>query len=152
MAAGPIGFALAPWRAARPRPVGWAIGAALVAPTATLRRLGPFHEQIFLYGEDLELGLRAADAGVPTWFWPQARAVHTGAHATSAAFGGEDIARLARARHTAVTLARGERAGRRDDAAQALTFASRGALKRLLGRGGDRERRQLEAVRALRRG
>jgi GT2 family glycosyltransferase len=105
-----------------------------------------------MYGEDLELGLRAGVAGVATWFWPRARVVHTGAHATAGAFGGEDFARLARTRHAAIAIARGERAAGRDDVAQALTFASRAAVKRLLGRGGERELRQLAAVRALRRG
>jgi len=152
LAPGRTGTALRPWRARHARHVGWAIGAALAARTGTLRRLGPFDEQIFMYGEDLELGLRAGAAGVQTWFWPQARVIHTGAHATGGAFGGEDVARLARTRHTAVAIARGERAAARDDLAQALTFASRAVLKRLLGRGGQRERRQLAAVRALRRG
>jgi N-acetylglucosaminyl-diphospho-decaprenol L-rhamnosyltransferase len=149
---GRSGTALTPWRARHPRPVGWAIGAALAARTSTLRRLGPFNEQMFMYGEDLELGLRAGMAGVVTWFWPRARVIHTGAHATVGAFGGEDYARLARSRHAAIAIARGERAAGRDDAAQALTFASRVAVKRLLGRGGERELRQLAAVRALRRG
>jgi len=149
---GARGAALAPWRARRARPVGWAIGAALAARTGTLRRLGPFDEQIFMYGEDLELGLRAGVAGVRTWFWPQARVIHAGAHATDSAFGGEDLARLAGTRHAAIALARGERAAARDDLAQAVTFASRAVLKRLLRRGGERERRQLAAVRALRRG
>src|SRR5205823_1536513 len=31
-----------PWRAERPREVGWAVAACLAARTATLRRLGPF--------------------------------------------------------------------------------------------------------------
>lgn len=146
------GTALRPWRARRARRVGWAIGAALAARTCTLRRLGPFNEQIFMYGEDLELGLRAGAAGVQTWFWPQARVIHTGAHATGGAFGGEDFARLAGTRHAAIATARGERAAARDDVAQAVTFASRAVLKRLLRRGGARERRQLAAVRALRRG
>ena len=39
-------------------------GCALVARTDTLRRLGPFDDRIFMYGEDLDLGLRAAQAGV----------------------------------------------------------------------------------------
>lgn len=144
--------ALAPWRARRPRRVGWALGAAVGGRTETLRRLGPFHEAIFMYGEDLELGLRAADAGVPTWFWPEARVMHAGAHATAAAFGGEDLPRLAAARHAGIALARGETAARRDDTLQALTFASRAALKRLVGRDAGRERAQLQAVRALRPG
>ena len=48
-----------------PRRVGWAVGCAIAARTDTLRRLGPFDEAIFLYGEDMELGLRAAAAGRP---------------------------------------------------------------------------------------
>ncbi len=55
-----LGTAAAPWRANRPRRVGWAVGCALAARTDTLLRLGPFDEHIFLYGEDLDLGLRAA--------------------------------------------------------------------------------------------
>ena len=147
----PAGVALAPWRARRPQRVGWAVGCALVARTATLRELGPFHPSIFMYGEDLELGLRARRSGVETWFWPAARVVHHGAHASRAAFGGEPFARLAAARHHAVAGALGSRRARVDDRAQAVTFASRLALKRALGRPAERERRQLEAVRSLRR-
>ncbi|HET9102095.1 MAG TPA: glycosyltransferase [Solirubrobacteraceae bacterium] len=148
---GRLGAALAPWRSQSPRPVGWAIGAALAGPTDALRALGPFAEDIFMYGEDLELGLRAAAAGLPTWFWPQARVLHAGAHSTAVAFGGEDVARLAAARHAGIARARGPRAARRDDVVQGLTFASRIAVKALLGRDTARERRQLAAVRAGRR-
>ena len=70
--------ALAPWLATRPRRVGWAVGAALVGQTRTLRGLGPFDETIFMYGEDMDLGLRATRAGVETWFWPSARVLHYG--------------------------------------------------------------------------
>jgi GT2 family glycosyltransferase len=41
------------------RAVGWAIAAALVARTATLRRLGPFDPDAHLFYEDLDLCLRA---------------------------------------------------------------------------------------------
>lgn len=137
---------LAPWRASRPRRVGWAIGAAVVARTETLRRLGPFDERIFLYAEDLDLGLRAAEHGVESWFWPSARVVHHRAHSTGPAFGGEPFGMLARARHDVVARRLGGRRAMVDDATQALTFATRGTLKRILGRGAERERRQLEAV------
>ncbi len=53
---------LDPWRSTRPRRVGWPVGACIAARTETLRSLGPFDTDIFLYGEDLDLGLRAADA------------------------------------------------------------------------------------------
>jgi GT2 family glycosyltransferase/glycosyltransferase involved in cell wall biosynthesis len=148
---GRLGEALAPWRARRPRRVGWAVGCALVARTATLRALGPFDEALFLYGEDLELGLHARERGVQTWLWPTARVVHHGAHSAGRAFGGEPFERLARARHEAVRLRRGPRWAALDDAAQAVTFASRGLFKRALRRPAGRERQQLAAVRTARR-
>ncbi len=147
---GALGVALAPWRAVAPRRVGWAVGCALVARTDELRRLGPFDERIFLYGEDLDLGLRAAADGVQTWFSPAARVLHHRAHSSDAAFGGEPFELLARARHDVVAARLGARRARLDDAAQAATFASRLALKRLLGMRGARERRQLDAVLGVR--
>jgi GT2 family glycosyltransferase/glycosyltransferase involved in cell wall biosynthesis len=145
------GVALAPWRSLEPRRVGWAVACALVARTQTLLALGPFDEQIFLYGEDLDLGLRAAAAGVETWFWPRARVLHHGAHATAPAFGGEPFELLARARHEVVRRRLGRWRGGLDDLAQATTFGSRIALKRAFGRPVARERSQLAAVASVRR-
>jgi GT2 family glycosyltransferase/glycosyltransferase involved in cell wall biosynthesis len=145
------GAALAPWRSQRPRRVGWAVGCALVAQTRTLTALGPFDESLFMYGEDLELGLHAHQQGIETWLWPAARVVHHRAHAAAKAFGGEAFERLARGRHQAVAGRLGRGWGAVDDGAQMLTFASRMALKRALGRPTVREQSQLAAVRALRR-
>jgi N-acetylglucosaminyl-diphospho-decaprenol L-rhamnosyltransferase len=143
------GVALAPWRAQRPRAVGWAVGCALVARTETLRSLGPFDERIFLYGEDLDLGLAAAERGIRTWFWPTARVLHRSAHASGPAFGGEPFELLARARHDVVARRLGPRRARLDDGIQAATFISRIALKGALGRSAVRERRQLAALGAV---
>lgn len=151
MLPGAAGRALAPWRARQPRRVGWAVGCALLARTDTLRALGPFDERIFLYGEDLDLGLRAREAGVETWFWPQARVLHHRAHSTRVAFGGEPFERLAGARHQIVSERLGRGRVNLDDGAQALTFASRALLKLALGRPALRERRQLAAVIRARR-
>jgi N-acetylglucosaminyl-diphospho-decaprenol L-rhamnosyltransferase len=148
---GRAGTWLAPWRSAAPRRVGWAVGCALAARTDTLRRLGPFDETIFLYGEDMELGLRAAAEGVPTWFWPAARVCHHRAHSSQAAFGGEPFARLAAARHDVVRRRLGARRAALDDALQGLTFASRIAVKTALMRPAGRERAQLRALRHGRR-
>jgi N-acetylglucosaminyl-diphospho-decaprenol L-rhamnosyltransferase len=148
---GRLGVALAPWRSRRPRRVGWAVACALVARTSTLRRLGPFDERIFMYGEDLELGLRAGAAGIETWFWPGARVLHHQAHSSARAFGGEPFERHAHGRHDAIRRCRGPRAAAVDDATQAVTFASRLALKNVLGRSAERERRQLQALRSARR-
>jgi GT2 family glycosyltransferase len=149
---GRAGVWLAPWRSAAPRRVGWAVGCAIAARTDTLRRLGPFDESIFLYGEDMELGLRAAAAGVPTWFWPAARVCHHRAHSSAVAFGGEPFERLAAARHDVVGRRLGRRRAALDDALQTLTFASRIALKTVLRRPTGRERAQLRALRAGRSG
>jgi glycosyltransferase involved in cell wall biosynthesis/GT2 family glycosyltransferase len=149
---GRLSVALAPWRSREPRRVGWAVACALVARTATLRRLGPFDERIFLYGEDLDLGLRAAASGIETWFWPSARVLHHRAHASTRAFGGEPFELLARGRHEVVARRMGAGRGRLDDAAQTVTFASRAALKRALGRDAVRERRQLAALARVARG
>ncbi len=143
---GRAGVALAPWRAEGPRRVGWAVGCALVARTRTLRELGPFDESMFMYGEDLELALRARRQGIATWLWPSARVIHRRAHATGPAFGGEAFERLARARHQAVRGGLGPRWAAVDAGAQMITFASRLAFKRLLGHPAERERRQLRAT------
>jgi GT2 family glycosyltransferase/glycosyltransferase involved in cell wall biosynthesis len=143
---GRLGVALAPWRSQHPRPVGWAVGCAVGGRTETLRRLGPFSDQIFLFGEDLELGLRAAREGVQTWFWPAARVLHARAHSTARVYGGEPFERLAVARHRAIALGAGERVARRDDLTQAALFAGRIAVKRALGRDAGRERSQLRAA------
>jgi GT2 family glycosyltransferase len=149
---GRLGLPLAPWRADAPRRVGWAVGCCVAGQRETLVRLGPFARDVFLYGEDLDLGLRARAAGIETWFWPGARILHRRAHSSERAFGGEPFELLAARRHDAVRRNLGERAARFDDAAQAVTFANRFVLKRAFGRPADRELRQLRALRALRRG
>ena len=148
---GPLGLSLAPWRARGPRRVGWAVGCCLVARRETLLRLGPFDERIFLYAEDLDLGMHAGDAGVETWFWPAARVLHKRAHSSGRAFGGEPFELLAHERRQVIGRRRGRRAARLDDMAQAATFATRLALKRLLRRPAERERRQLETINRVRR-
>ena len=148
---GPLGTALAPWRARRPHRVGWAVGCALGGRTETLRALGPFAESIFMYGEDLELGLRAGRAGVATWFWPGARVVHHGAHSSVDAYGGEPFEVLAAARSRAIAMTLGDAAARRDDRAQTALYASRALVKRALGADRSRELAQLRAVRAVAR-
>jgi GT2 family glycosyltransferase len=143
-----------PWRAEAPddRRVGWAIAAAVAARTATLRRLGPFDPGQFLFYEDLDLCLRARAAGVPTILHPKLAMEHRGGHSTGPAYGGEPHVLLARRRREVVAANLGPRAARWDDAAQALTFASRAAARTALRRGGGREWAQLRALLAARRG
>jgi GT2 family glycosyltransferase/glycosyltransferase involved in cell wall biosynthesis len=148
---GALAMPLAAWRSNRPQRVGWAVGCCLVARTDTLRRLGPFDERIFLYGEDLDLGLRARDQGVETWFWPQARIVHRRAHATRRTFGGEPVELLARQRREVIARRRGNGRARLDDLVQLVTYADRLAIKSLLRRSTERERRQMALYRRIRR-
>ena len=62
----PLRTKVEPWRAHAPRKVDWPVGACIAGRTDTLRRLGPFDPAIFLYSEDLDLGLRAQAAGIET--------------------------------------------------------------------------------------
>jgi GT2 family glycosyltransferase len=140
-----------PWRADAPRTVGWAIAAALAARTATLRALGPFDPDAFLFYEDLDLCLRARAAGIPTVLRPEVALRHAGAHATEAHFGGEPFSVLARRRREVVGWRLGRGALALDDAAQALTFATRAGGRALLRRDNVRERAQLGALREARR-
>jgi N-acetylglucosaminyl-diphospho-decaprenol L-rhamnosyltransferase len=146
----PLRPLLDPWRSQRSRRVGWAVAACLVARTETLRRLGPFDERIFMFGEDMDLGLRAADAGVETVFRPDARVVHEDAHSTAVAFGGEPFEMLARQRRAVIGERRGEEAARRDDVVWLLTYLNRIVLKTLTRRPTARERAQLAALRRVR--
>ena len=120
-----------PARATRTRTVGWAIAACLAARTDLIH----FDERIFMWAEDMDLCLRARQAGVRTVFHPDLEVRHTGRHSVQT----EPFTALARNRRDAIERTLGTRARQRDDAAQLLTFATR-AWK------GPRERQQLEAL------
>lgn len=140
-----------PWRSRAPRRVAWATAACLVADTGTLKELGPFDDSIFLYAEDLDLGLRAREAGMETWFHPEARVVHTRAHSTTRAFGGENHDLLARQRRNVVERRLGPARARLDDAIELATFAERWLLRRIARRDAASESARFRARRAARR-
>jgi N-acetylglucosaminyl-diphospho-decaprenol L-rhamnosyltransferase len=146
---GPLRRRYEPWRSEAPRRVGWAVAACMVAPTSLLRRLGPFDPNAFLFYEDMELCLRAARTGVPTLLRPHVAVRHRGGASVAPALGEADLELRARRRRE-VLAAEGRRALALDDAAQWLTFATRAAARRALGRGGARERAQLAALRRAR--
>jgi N-acetylglucosaminyl-diphospho-decaprenol L-rhamnosyltransferase len=137
---------LEPWRAERPRAVGWAVAACLAARTDLLRRLGPFDARQFLFYEDMDLCLRARAAGVPTIFDPRVRVRHLGGHATRRAYDGEPFELLAARRHAVVARNRGATAARLDDAAQLMTFATRTLAHGLTGGDWRRPGAQLRAA------
>lgn len=125
-----------PYRSERARTVGWATAACLAARAETLRRF-PFDPAVHLYAEDMELCLRARDAGVRTVYHPQLTLLHAGGHSIHRH--GEPHDALARRRHE-VMAGRGR--ATLDDLAQLLTFATRAAVKRP----NERERAQLSAL------
>jgi GT2 family glycosyltransferase len=147
----PVRERVEPWRGARSVSVGWAIAACVVAPTALLRRLGPFDPETFLFYEDLDLCLRARAEEIPTVLQPDIALSHLGAHSTRVAYAGEPYELLARRRREVVSRRLGSRALLLDDVSQVLTFASRGVVRTIMGRDAARERAQLGAVRAARR-
>jgi N-acetylglucosaminyl-diphospho-decaprenol L-rhamnosyltransferase len=143
-----------PWRSDRPRAVGWATAACLVARTDVLRRLGPFDPDAFLFYEDLELCLRGRRQGVPTLLEPGVALRHRGGASTGPALGRRDLPLRARRRRE-VMAGEGRTALLLDDLAEAATYATRAAARRLAGRGGELEaarlRALLDARRAMRR-
>ena len=135
-----------PWLSDAPVRVGWAAGGCLVARTETLRRFGPFDEDAFMYAEDTDLGLRASDAGVATWFWPAGRVLHHRAHASERVFGGEPFDLLAERRREVVLRRRGRLRLAIDALLQLITFLNRIVLKALLRRPTVTERRRAAAL------
>jgi N-acetylglucosaminyl-diphospho-decaprenol L-rhamnosyltransferase len=80
-----------PYRLNQRTPVNWLTASALAGPRNLLLQLGPFDAALFLYGEDVDLGLRAERIGVPQWFCPDtARIVHHGAASSSLVYGTRD--------------------------------------------------------------
>ncbi|GIF65531.1 glycosyl transferase [Asanoa ishikariensis] len=59
----------------------WATGAVTMFSRAALAAAGPWDESFFLYSEETEFALRAADHGFRLAFVPEAEAVHNGGDA-----------------------------------------------------------------------
>jgi N-acetylglucosaminyl-diphospho-decaprenol L-rhamnosyltransferase len=125
----------APWRLRSRTEVAWLTGCALAGPAGPLRQLGPFDPGIHLYGEDLDLGLRAARAGLGSLFAPElCTIVHYGKRSTSQVFG--DLGRGAAAENGRAVLRRHYGAGpeRRAHQAEVLNLRLRSVVKRVLRR------------------
>ncbi|TVR32032.1 MAG: glycosyltransferase family 2 protein [Spirochaetaceae bacterium] len=69
---------LAGWSWDAPRPVDIVTGCLLLMRREDWQRLGGFDEQYFMYGEDADLCLRAAKAGLQPVLVPEARIIHYG--------------------------------------------------------------------------
>lgn len=63
-------------RSDAPTAVDWASAAVLLLDPEAVRAVGGFDEQFFLYGEDVDLGVRLGRAGLRTWLVRDAHADH----------------------------------------------------------------------------
>jgi N-acetylglucosaminyl-diphospho-decaprenol L-rhamnosyltransferase len=135
------------WRLYRPTRVAWLTGACVAGPRAALRELGPFDPGIEMFGEDLDLCLRAAQAGVPSYFHPTACEVlhHGGASAAVRWAGGADSV-VALTRRAVLRRTFGERREHAAWLAQRLNLRLRVAAKRALRRDASRDAAALRAA------
>jgi GT2 family glycosyltransferase len=134
----PVRARTEPWRLERTTEVAWLTGACIAAPRATMEKLGPFDPAIELMSEDLDLGLRASKAGIPSLFAPEAcSVVHHGRTALVRRFDDAGLALALRNRRAAIARRYGRRRERRAWRAHLLRLRLRSAAKRALR--GDRE-------------
>jgi N-acetylglucosaminyl-diphospho-decaprenol L-rhamnosyltransferase len=92
--------ALGGWDRRTPRVVPAVSGCFVLVPRAVFTRLGGFDEAFFMYGEDVDLCLRAAAAGHSTFYTPDATVRHDAG--ASSASRGEKVVLLMKGRATLV--------------------------------------------------
>jgi N-acetylglucosaminyl-diphospho-decaprenol L-rhamnosyltransferase len=66
-----------------PRDAGWLSGSCLLVRRDAFGAVGGFDEGYFMYFEDVDLGVRLAEAGYRNLYVPAAHVLHSGAHSTS---------------------------------------------------------------------
>ena len=136
-----------PWRLERTTRVAWLAGSCVVAPRDVLLELGPFDPVIHLYGEDMDLGLRATRAGVSSLFCPGvARVIHHGRGSTSQRLPDGPWELMAHNRRAVLRRAFGPRRELAAQGAHLLNLGLRAAAKRALGRDASRDRAALRAA------
>ena len=60
--------------------IGYASGACLFTKTDILKKIGLFDPFIFLYHDDLDLGWRAAQLGIKSYYAPESKIYHAGSY------------------------------------------------------------------------
>lgn len=71
------------WPHEQPRQVDWLSGAAMMLRRETFEQTGGFDEQFFMYCEDVDLCLRAHNAGWEVWYIPMGSVTHKVGASTS---------------------------------------------------------------------
>ena len=137
-----------PYRIDRRQRVTWLTGACVAGPTATLARLGPFDPALHMFGEDIDLGLRANAAGVGSWFEPQTPVVHYGQASSTLVYGSREGWRPTGTLNWRAAVRRAYGPRREWIAWRALRFNLRLRLlgKTALGRSTDRDRAAVDAA------
>jgi N-acetylglucosaminyl-diphospho-decaprenol L-rhamnosyltransferase len=138
-----------PYRVSVRTRVQWLTGACVAGPRDVLLGLGPFDPAIRLYSEDLDLGLRAGVAGVPSYICPDVcRVLHHGGGSSGLVAGG-NRREVMMTRRAVLRRAYGRRREALGWCALVLNLGVRAAAKRLLHRGSPRDRAALaDALRA----
>jgi GT2 family glycosyltransferase len=145
-------FRCEPWRSPTNVDVGWLTGACLVARRDFLLELGPFDERIHLYGEDLDLGIRARRTGARNVYSPDvARVVHLGDRSSQRRFADSGLELSIRNRRLVVQAGFGRGRERFDFGLQVVYHALRWVAKRMLRRDCTREQRWLTTASRLAR-
>jgi asparagine synthase (glutamine-hydrolysing) len=80
------------WDQSHERDVDWVSGAFMLMPRAVFEQTGGFDERIFMYGEDMEWGLRIRDHGWRIRYFPEAMVVHYDHSSSEIRWGDERIA------------------------------------------------------------
>jgi N-acetylglucosaminyl-diphospho-decaprenol L-rhamnosyltransferase len=142
-----------PYRLTRRVRVTWLRGACVAGPTAVLARLGPFDPALHMFGEDVDLGLRAAAAGIGSWFDPEVcRIVHHGQGSTTTAYGSREAWRATGTLNWRAALRRayGPRRETLGWFALRANLRLRLTAKQVLGSATERDRAAVRAVLAAR--
>jgi GT2 family glycosyltransferase len=142
-----------PYRVERPLDVSWLTGSCVAGPTTVLRRLGPFDPALHMFGEDVDLGLRAAAGGVRSRFDPTAcRIVHHGQGSSRLVYGSREGWRPTGTLNWRAAVRRAYGPRRETLAWWALRVNLRLRLlaKTVLGRAADRDRAAVAAVESAR--
>ncbi|CAN5638911.1 glycosyltransferase family 2 protein [soil metagenome] len=138
----------APWRLRETTEVTWLSGACVAGPTAELRALGPFDPAIHLYGEDMDLGLRAAVAGMRSLFAPGLSSlIHDGKSSTSQRFENLGLGEVGRNGRAVLARQFGTGPERRAYRAELAAVKLRVAAKSALGRDHEWDSRVLAGLR-----
>jgi GT2 family glycosyltransferase len=142
-----------PYRLEHPLDVTWLTGSCVAGPTAVLDRLGPFDPALHLFGEDVDLGLRAAANGVRSRFDPTAcRIVHHGQGSSTLVYGSREGWRPTGTLNWRAAVRRAYGPRRETLAWWALRVNLRLRLlaKSVLGRASNRDRAAVHAVESAR--